>query len=277
MNSRTQEEIDRNIEVHDRTARQYDARHGEIFNEIEQKRLRAALQKAVSMVHGAPESFTALDVGCGSGNLSRHMIDLGLQVIAADVSQGFLDLVKHRFAHKPLRTVKLNGHDLSNIETGCCELVAAYSVLHHIPDYLGAVDEMARVCAPGGVVFIDHELTDEFWKGDPVYELFQKRALRIDWRKYLVASNYIDRLRRIRDPKFSNEGDIHVWQDDHIEWQQIDERLLKAGFDCVHSADYLLFRKLYRPWVYAEFADRCTDMRNRIYRKRLGEPAAATA
>src|SRR5947199_5693262 len=33
----------------------------------------------------------------------------------------------------------------------------AYSVLHHIPDYLGVIGEIARVLAPGGIAFLRSE------------------------------------------------------------------------------------------------------------------------
>lgn len=268
MNKRSQLEIERNIAVHDRIARQYDARHGEIFNDIEQGRLRAALFCALSLVEKRSTTLTALDVGCGSGNLSHHLLDLGLQVVAADVSQGFLDLVEHRFSGRQIKTVRLNGRDLSNVSSASCDIVAAYSVLHHIPDYLTVIEEMARVCAPGGVIFLDHEPTEKFWAGDPVYDQFTAEALRFDWRKYLVLSNYVAGVRRIFDPRYANEGDIHVWPDDHIEWPKIDVCLAEAGFDCVHSEDYLLYRKLYRPEIYNKYIGKCFDMKNKIYKKR---------
>jgi len=275
MNTRSQREIERNIAIHDRLARRYDALHGEIFNDVEQARLRVALARAASFVESGTSTLTALDMGCGSGNLSRHLLELGGQVLAADVSQGFLDLVEHRFSGRPINTVKLNGHDLSNISSNSRDIVAAYSVLHHIPDYIAAIKEMARVCTVGGVIYLDHELTDEYWAGDPVYDQFKAEALRFDWRKYLVWSNYVDRVHRIFDPRYTNEGDIHVWPDDHIEWSKIDKLLSDAGFDCVHAEDYLLSRKLYRPSIYSHYVGRCTDMRNRVYRRRGAAPPAA--
>lgn len=267
MNTRSQIEIQRNILIHDRIAQHYDARHGEIFNNIEQERLRSALNFALSLICNNSSPTTALDVGTGSGNLSRHLLDLGLNVTAADVSQGFLDLVEHRFLGKSITTLKLNGRDLSNIPSSSFDVVAVYSVLHHIPDYIAAIKEMARVCSIGGIIFIDHEHTDEYWAGDLLYDQFKKKALRFDWRKYLDWSNYVAGFHRIFDPKYTNEGDIHVWPDDHIEWSKIDECLLAAGFENVHSEDYLLARKLYRPAVYESYVGRCTDMRNRIYRR----------
>lgn len=271
MSTSPESAIARNIEIHDEIAKQYDARHGEIFNPQEQDRLRAALANALCLVQGAAPSRTALDVGCGSGNLSRHLLELGLDVVAADVSQGFLDLVANRFTGRPVRTIRLNGSDLSNIASNSCDMVATYSVLHHVPDYLALVAEMARVCAPGGVLFLDHEHSDGYWAGDPIYDAFRKEALRFDWRKYLAWENYVGRFRRIGNARYSMEGDIHVWPDDHIEWAKIHELLTASGFDCVLSEDYLLSRSLYRPAVYERYRGRCTDMTNQVYRRR---PAA---
>lgn len=269
MKTKSQLDIERNIAIHDRIARNYDNLHGEIFNDIEQRRLRAALSRASSMIQTDSPMPKALDVGCGSGNLTRHLLDLDLQVLASDISQGFLHLVEHRFSGKPIKTIKLNGSDLSNILSDSYDVVATYSVLHHIPDYLAAIDEMARVCAPGGVIFLDHEATEKFWENDPVYKQFKAEALRFDWRKYLNWSNYVARIKRLSNPRFAAEGDIHVWPDDHIEWSKIDRLLSEKGFDCVHSEDYLVFNSLYRKPVYNKYIGRCTDTCNRIYRKRI--------
>src|SRR5205823_2480921 len=101
------------------------------------------------------------------------------------------------------------------------DLIATYSVLHHIPDYLAACAEMARLCRPGGVVVIDHEASPNVWQPDASLEQFRRDAPYFDWRKYLKPSNYVHRVRRVFDPKHANEGDIHVWPDDHIEWDRI--------------------------------------------------------
>jgi ubiquinone/menaquinone biosynthesis C-methylase UbiE len=263
----SQRQIEHNVAVHDRVARKYEALHGEIFNDVEQARLRAALARATAEVRTGAEPVHALDFGCGSGNVTSHLLALGARVTAADVSPRFLELVRRRFPSERLDTLPLNGRDLSSVRDESFDLVATYSVLHHIPDYLGAVAEMARVCRKGGVVIIDHELTDEYWGRDPVYRAFLEAGLRFDWRKYLRPVNYLHRLRRIRNPRYANEGDIHIWPDDHIEWAKIRAVAASAGLQVVHEEDYLLFRKLYRPDVYQRFLGRCTDTKVMILRK----------
>lgn len=260
-----QRQVERNIAVHDRIARKYDAIHDEIFNDVEQARLAAMLKRARDAVRTGDEPLRAFDMGCGSGNLTRHLVELGLSVTAADVSEGFLALVRSRYPG--VETLVMNGRDLSNVPNSSFDLVATYSVLHHIPDYLSAVEEMGRICKPGGVVVIDHEQNEDYWKPDPVYSEFQKQALRTDWGKYLRPANYFHRLKRLFDPRHTNEGDIHVWPDDHIEWPAICDVLARSGFEVVADDDYLLCRGLYRREVYDRYVGRCTDTKGMIFRK----------
>jgi ubiquinone/menaquinone biosynthesis C-methylase UbiE len=262
-----QRAIARNVAIHDRVARKYDRLHGEIFNEIEQQRLRAALQDAIAAVRTGARPVHALDFGCGSGNLSRHLLDLGARVTAADVSRGFLQLVQARYPTPALTTLLMENGETKQIADCSFDLIATYSVLHHIPDYLSAVAELGRICKPGGIILIDHEASEGAWLPNPVYEEFRRAALRTDWRKYLTPVNYLHRIRRVFNPRYANEGDIHVWPDDHIEWSLITAELERQGFEIVTATDYLLNRRLYRPEVFARYRDRCSDTRLMVFRK----------
>ena len=190
-------------------------------------------------------------------------------MVAADVSVKFLKLVRQQFSSEKLSTLNLNGKDLLEIKTGSFDFIAVYSVLHHIPDYLGALVELARVCKPGGIIYIDHEQNDEYYSDLPVYKEFKSKALRLDWKKYFVFSNFIGKFRRWFNPKYSNEGDIHVWPDDRIMFQSIEDVLTGLDFEVIMSKDYLHFNRLYRPEIYREFEKRCSDTRMMVFRKCL--------
>lgn len=271
MNSLEQlpSDVRRNIAVHDRISRDYEKTHGEIFNEREQSRLHELLRRAIDQIRTGRSPIHALDMGCGSGNLTAHLLDLGAEVTAADVSTGFLRLVEQRYSGRALKTHQLNGRDMSELPDESFDLVATYSVLHHIPDYLAACREMARVCRRGGVIVIDHEASPNVWGRDGTLEQFRAEGSRFDWRKYLTPANYLHRLRRVFDPKYSNEGDIHVWPDDHIEWDRIIDALRQSGCEPVIEEDYLLCRRLYRLEAHDRFKDRCADTRVMVFR-RLG-------
>ena len=261
------DQILENVEIHDRIFSKYDERHGEIFNEIEQERLRSTLARAIAMVRTGFQSVAALDFGCGSGNLTRHLLGLGLNVMASDVSEKFLSLVRGRFPSAQLSTHRLNGTDLGELKDNSFDFVATYSVLHHVPDYLAAIGEMARVCKPGGVIYLDHEPTELYWSDDPAYARYKAQVSRFDWRKFLVLGNYVGKIRRIFNPRYANEGDIHVWPDDHVEWKQIEKILVAAGFEIALREDYLLFRRGYYSDVYERNKGALADMRVMVFRK----------
>ena len=89
------------------------------------------------------------------------------------------------------------------------------------------------------------------------------------FKKYFELSGYITKFRRMFDKKYSYEGDIHVWPDDHIEWNKIDEILSSNRVKRLHNYDYLLFRGGYKESIYREYYSKCSDMRCRVYKKIL--------
>src|SRR5690606_22598228 len=96
--SQTQSQIDRNVLIHDRIATRYEKVHDEIFNAIEQDRLRSALARAKDALQTNRTRPRALDFGCGSGNLTRHLLALGFEGVSADIAPAFLQLIEHRHA-----------------------------------------------------------------------------------------------------------------------------------------------------------------------------------
>lgn len=275
--------VERSRRRYRRAHRGYDRAHPEIFNEIEQARLRAALSRAAAEAPGK----RALDFGCGSGNVTAHLVELGMDVTAADVSPEFLRAVERRLG---VQTLRLNGRDLAGVPDGSFDLVAAYSVLHHIPDYLAAVREIGRVVRPGGIVYIDHEANDGFWAPAGCAHLlrleWQRRRLerpglwnpeRRRWQRYLMPSKYVLGVRLLFDPDylFGREGDIHVWAEDRIEWERVIEALADAGCSVAWREDYLNFNPEYPEDLYTAYSERgCSDM-TALAARRDGGPGPA--
>lgn len=259
--------------TNDRIANQYDCLHSEIFNPIEQERLGQALSVAIKAVRTGSKPLAALDYGCGSGNLTRHLIEAGIETVSADISDGFLALIERNFSQTGLsKPLKINGEDLSGVANGQFDLVATYSVLHHVPDYLRIVKEMCRVLKPGGVIYIDHEVNESYYKRPKEYVEFLKKAgptmnLKRYLRLLLDVKGYKHIFRRIMNPRYKREGDIHVWPDDHIEWDKIERLLIEEGFEIVLKQDYLLYKSGYDVDVYNEYKDKCADERLLVARK----------
>ena len=63
-------------------------KHDEIFNRVEQARLRASLVRAAGEIRSGGRA--ALDLGSGTGNVTAHLLDLGFQVTWCHVTRHFL-------------------------------------------------------------------------------------------------------------------------------------------------------------------------------------------
>ena len=76
--------------------------------------------------------------------------------------------MRKQFPRDRLLTLILNGKGLGSLETDSFDFITVYSVLHNITDYLAALSELARVCKPGGVIYLDHEPSGQFWSDDHI-------------------------------------------------------------------------------------------------------------
>lgn len=291
MALKNSEIITYNIKAHDRIAPEYDVRHEEIFNSTEQKRISNVLQKAFGCIETVSERKLILDFGAGTGNLTRHLIELNADVVAADVSTKCLEVIESKFGlSNNLSTFLLNGSDLSGIKDNSLDLIAAYSVLHHVPDYLGIVAELIRTLKPGGILLIDHEVLSSYWTYDRryidylceldstsccnhLYELgITKRnvdmTFNIEWLVKLVflLKRHIYKYLP-KDGTIGEDGDIHTFLYDHIEWDKI-----KAACDSrcsvLAETDYLVCREVAdSPVVWNKWADSVADMKCMMLRK----------
>jgi len=274
--------IEFNEDVHDKIDELYDNSHSTvIFSSIEQVRLKESLEKAINFIDN-PEPHEGIDVGCGTGNLTNHMLSLELEVTAADISEKFIETVQSRYGEKGLlKTLKINGSDLSNIDDNSFDIVAAYSVLHHIPDYMKIVKEMGRICKKSGVVYIDHEANKFRWDPNSTYSKLKRKIAGGKGGKFFKISNYINKAKSILKnalfkklprtnplhPRYQAEGDIHVYKDDHIEWDEIIEELTGSGFEIVIDEDYLVYNERYGANLYNEYKGKCSDMKLLVAKK----------
>lgn len=264
------EAITDNIEKHARIAADYNKRHPEIYNPIEQHRLRQSLTYVRSLIN--TDSALALDYGCGTGNVTAHLLDLGFNVEAADVTPNFVNMVTDAFGSTGRVTGRiLNGMDLRECDDNVFDLVTVYSVLHHIPDYMSAIWDLVRVLKPNGVLFIDHEFAPEYWS--PSSQLMELRSITkvqvplSDYaRRLLSPAWYRKRIKKTINPRYQEEGDIHVWPDDHIDWDLI---LSTVGnrMRVVRISDYLYYQAHYPMAIFDQYKRKCGDLRELILQK----------
>ena len=73
---------------------------------------------------------SALDVGCGVGDFSRFLSDLGFQVLGLDGRQENIDEAKRR--HPEINFVVGNAEELGTADLGRYDLVLCFGLLYHL-------------------------------------------------------------------------------------------------------------------------------------------------
>ncbi len=287
--------IDFNQKEHDRLAKLYDSSHPEIYNPIEQRRIAQELKETVAQIRTNLKKPLVLDFGAGTGNLTHHLLDLNVNVLAADVSEKSLEQLGLKVdAGDQLQTSILNGVDLSQFADNTFNMVVTYSVLHHVPDYLRIIQEFLRVVKPGGIIFIDHEVCPLYWYKNQDYQQYLKELggnfsenhlvelgvrlqakLLLRWFKNLLSKiltlkSWINLIKRkltgIKNTPVQI-SDIHVFKNDHIEWDDIKNILLQRC-KIIKENDYLVCReRSEQPVVWQLWNSKCADMRMLVVRK----------
>jgi ubiquinone/menaquinone biosynthesis C-methylase UbiE len=261
-----------NAQAYNKIYKIYNLKHSEIYNSIEQERLKRVISGIVSN-----KNISVLDVGAGTGNLALKFLSSDSKVTAADVSVNSLELLKQLSNNNQnLKTITLTDNKLP-FEDNSFDVVATYSVLHHIPNYLLTVQEMLRVTKKGGLIYIDHEHNETKWF--PTKDLNEYYSINKKGKFYYLKVLYKTRelftfgfikemfIRTFLNKKYEKEGDVHVWPDDHINWDKIKEIFLKDGHKILTENNYLLYRPEAGLIPYNKYKNRCNDIKYIIVQK----------
>jgi len=95
-----------------------------------------------------------LELGCGSGRLTRHLVDAGHRVLATDASPDMLALAREAVPEADLRRLALPDDPLPEADA----IVAVGHVLNYLPDEAAierAWGAIARALRPRGVLALD--------------------------------------------------------------------------------------------------------------------------
>ncbi|GAA2146170.1 class I SAM-dependent methyltransferase [Glycomyces algeriensis] len=138
----------------------------------------------VSRVSGEPGRV--LDVGCGNGRYTARLREAfpGAEVIGVDLASGILETV-------PEPTVVADVAELPFAD-GSADVVLAMHMLYHVPDIAAALDELQRVLAPGGTLFVSTLASDDKLEYEPLWREAAKAVLGTDLR--LARSVLVDRF-----------------------------------------------------------------------------------
>lgn len=112
-----------------------------------------------------------LEVGVGTG-LSLPLMPRNIDLTAIDLSQGMLDQAHKRAETLNMKSVQFRKMDATNLDfpDASFDRVFAAYFISTVPDPVRVVNEMKRVCKPGGyLVFLNH-----FQSEHPVFGAIEK-------------------------------------------------------------------------------------------------------
>jgi len=95
-----------------------------------------------------------VEIGCGSGQLTRHLVEAGHRVVATDASPAMLDLARRHAPGADVRELRLPDEPVPEADA----IVSVGHVLSYLDDEAGvdrALVALAGALAPGGVLAID--------------------------------------------------------------------------------------------------------------------------
>jgi SAM-dependent methyltransferase len=188
--------------------------------------LEGKIVDLIQQVLARQQSCAVLEVGAGHGSFTETVLRAGGTPTLTEMSTASFDFLKRKFRDTPeVRVIyDSDGNALFN-DGAKFDLILLISVIHHIPDYVGAVSALCdKALHPGGIVLT---FQDPLW-----YPRQSKLATALSWGSYFVwrlgqgefrrgLRTRWRRLRRIYDE--SEPADMVEY---HVVRQGVDESAL---------------------------------------------------
>jgi len=148
------------------------ARFDEIAATWDESPVRTGLARAVGgavLDSAAPTGVEcALEVGCGTGLVTALVAPSVRHVLAADNSDGMLEVLRGKARELGLDNVEPRRVDVgSETPRGPFDLIYSGMTMHHIADVAGLLRRLAGELAPGGLIAVaDLEREDGTFHGE---------------------------------------------------------------------------------------------------------------
>ena len=130
--------------------------------------------------------MTILDFGAGSCWTSRFLSQLGLQVIAYDVSRTGLKIGQELYKRQPLignqpepRFLHFDGHKFE-LADNSLDRISCWDAFHHVPNPAQVIKEMGRVIKEGGIVGFSEPGPEHSKAPQSQYEMKTNRLIEND-------------------------------------------------------------------------------------------------
>ncbi len=193
--------------------------HGPAFRKLHHETLAGEgpyLRHVLERLRSVTKPGRVLDAGCGDGGLTLMARDVFPDVTGIDLSPALLRQVP--------RELKRACGDVQRLPfaAGAFTLVLCNYTLHHLYSLDRFVREAFRVLAPGGVLFIDHEMKTDFMRRFHWFIRLYDRFFRLDKRYARVDPSI--------DPGKVRLAEFHHFQRQGIPHRRLVRELNRAGF-----------------------------------------------
>jgi ubiquinone/menaquinone biosynthesis C-methylase UbiE len=145
----------------DRVADRYDATRG--YPPEVALRIADGLMDA----GGVPDDGSVLEIGIGTGRIALPVLATGRDVTGVDIAQAMVERLREKYAalraaepERPWGALRVELGDVTALSFADASFDAAVAVhvLHLIPEWRRAVDEVLRVLRPGGALLIGQDV-----------------------------------------------------------------------------------------------------------------------
>lgn len=134
---------------------------GASYEDIDGRRSEDLLDyvsKKLEKIASLTEPDSILDMGCGSGFISRIARQYFRERYALDISHKIVKAIDDKNLHRITAD-----SDLIPMQDASLSCVAAFAVLHHCYSYVKMFSEINRVLKKGGVFYSDHDMDSFFF------------------------------------------------------------------------------------------------------------------
>ena len=187
------------------------------YEEVDGRRspeLRAWLRKELSGIRQQAPGGRLLDLGCGSGLVTRCADGLFAVRIGIDLSTHILACNRTAFDSAVVGDINcLPFADKS------FDVVTCFAVLHHLFSFESLVSEMGRILRPGGIFYSDHDMDSTF-----------HRRFRLPLWLYRKVRNSRTKYGKVNAEITPEVYRVAEWHEDGIESPPLMDLLHDAGF-----------------------------------------------
>lgn len=125
-----------------------------------------------------------LDVGCGSGYSCELILEefQPVELFAFDVMPEQVQLARQRGLAANIFLGDITNIDLPSRKF---DAVFVFGILHHVPEWRGALEELNRVLKPGGVLLVEEPDRQALDDGERYLRLYHPKESRFEWPEFV--------------------------------------------------------------------------------------------